>query len=420
MSMRPVSTRSFRPCPARGFTLVELVVVLGIIALLVAVLVTAVSGARNTARVAQTTATMSAMTQGMVAFREDVGYLPPLLDENRALMSPPPLDDGNIFERLQGYYSITSPAEYLLGYGAHGVDGFGWDPDDEEYSSRYGPDGLDASSNGDPNGIYSDESERYGIRNPGPDGVWTSTYAQSNKGTLEGRYDRFLKGKVKDTGPVLGPYMSLPAPGVVGSLAWSFPEDEDYEGFGEWDATSIDSTSGQPRVFFPGEEGYDKDGAQVICDAWGAPIRYYRLNYPGGSPGRTYPSTQQPFAPSLSQYIALRPWEFEPGAATDFLVPSDGELWGDYNSTLDDDGRRGDSSTSYQLQSGEFAFMSGGPDRRINNWQRLDAAGIGGNDGASFNDDWHYKWESIPGGSPQYPVPETEEVNRDNIVEVGS
>ncbi|MDG2201353.1 MAG: type II secretion system protein [Phycisphaerales bacterium] len=423
--MRHASTRLRSPRTTNGFTLVELVVVLGIIALLVSVLVIAVSGARESARVVQTTATMSAMSQGMVAFREDVGYLPPLLDESRGLMSPPPLDDGNIFERMQGYYSITSPAEYLLGYGHHGMDGFGWDSDDDDFAYQFGPDALDDSSNDDPNHIYQDESDRFGIRHPGADGVWTSTYATANKGTLMGRRERFINGKAKDDGPVLGPYMALPGKGVVGSLAWSHGDedgdgDEDgHEGVGEWDSAGIDPVSGQPRVYFPGEEGYDEHGAQVICDAWGGPIRYYRLNYPG-TPGRRYPSTQEPYSPSLSQFIALRPWEFEPGSATDYLVPSGGELWGDYNSTLDADGRRGDSSTTFELQSGEFAFMSGGPDRRINNWQRTDSPGVGGNDGTRFKDDWHFNWGSIPGSNPQYPVPETEEVNRDNIVEVGS
>lgn len=406
-----------RPQPA-GFTLVELVVVMGIIALLVSVLVIAVSGARESARVASTSTTMNSMVQGMVAFREDVGYLPPLLDESRALMEPPPLDDGNIFERMQGYYSITSPAEYLLGYDHHGMDGFGWDRDDE-YARDFGPSELNSSAI-----KLGDESDRFGIRHPGPDGVWTSTYASEGKGTLQGRYARFVANKVDDTGPVLGPYMALPARGVVGTLAWRSATDQDgdgqVDGFGQWDSTGIDSASGQPLVSFPGDEGYDERGAQVICDAWGSPIRYYRLNYPGGTPGRRYPATQQPYCPSLSQYIALRPWDFEPGSSTEFLVPSGSDLWGDYNSTMDSDGRKGDSLTSFELQAGEFAFLSAGPDRRINNWQRNDAPGLGGNDGSSFNDDWHYNWGTIPGGNPQYPVPETEEVNRDNIVEVGS
>ncbi|MEE2720118.1 MAG: type II secretion system protein [Planctomycetota bacterium] len=394
-----------RPQPA-GFTLVELVVVMGIIALLVSVLVIAVSGARESARVASTSTTMNSMVQGMVAFREDVGYLPPLLDESRSLMEPPPLDDGNIFERMQGYYSITTPAEYLLGYGGHGMDGYGWDAVCE-VGKDYGPAGSSSAS-------LSDESERWGIRNPGADGVWTSTYAREGKGTLSGRVERFAAGKVSDNGPVLGPYMALPGRGVIGRLV---------SNNGVWDGTSIDSASGEPVVLFEGDEGYDQDpsrGAHVICDAWGTPIRFYRLNYPGGNPAQRYPATKQPYCPSMSQFIALRPWDFEPGSSTEFLVPSGGDLWGDYNSTMDGDGRRGDSLTSFELQSGEFAFLSAGPDRRINNWQRNDAAGVGGNDGTNFNDDWHYNWGTIPGTSPQYPVPETEEVNRDNIVEVGS
>ena len=83
-------------------------------------------------------------------------------------------------------------------------------------------------------------------------------------------------------------------------------------------------------------------------------------------------------------------------------------------------GTKGDGTTSYQLQAGEFAFMSAGPDRRINNWMRNDFLDIGGNDGSSFDDEWHYSWGSLPGATPMYPVPATEEVNEDNIVEVGS
>jgi len=399
-----------------GFTLAELIVVMGIIAVLVTVLVVVVSGARESARVATTSVTMTSMNQAMVRFREDVGYLPPVLDESRSLMESPDLDDPNIFSRLQGWYSYTSPAEYLLGYGHHGEDGFGWEPSND-YASQYGPTA----------GSLVDESFRLGIRDPGFDGVWTSTRSKENKGTLQGRLERFESGSAKDEGNVMGPYLELPSTSLIGSLGWKVL---DPDAIGEWDTTSIDPGSGQPRVFFPGEAGYDDLAPKVICDAWGSPIRYYRLNYPTGNPGGGYPSNYQveingstrPYSPAMSQYIALRPWELEAGAATDYRVPMGASDWGDFNSTLDSEAlsSKGDSTTSYELQAGEFAFLSAGPDRRINNWMRNDFIDIGGNDGQTFTDEWHYSWGSLPGSSPTYQVPATEEVNEDNIVEVGS
>ena len=401
-----------------GFSLTELLVAMGIIVVLMSILVVAVGGARESARVVTTSSTMSSLSQGVVQFREDVGYLPPILDEDRSIMDPPDLDDPNIFNRLQGWYSITSPAEYLLGYGHHGEDGFGFSQD-SEYAKVYAPEGWrDASGNDpDPARDYPDESVRFGIRHPGFDGVWTSSIASTvtNRGTLAGRLERFAAGKAESQGQVLGPYLQLPERGVVGTLGWEGAAETVP---GSWTGT-IDPVSSQPTVYFPGDAGYDPQGPKVICDAWGSPIRYYRLNYPTGALSRTYPAMSDPYTPTLSQFIVLRPWEFEPGTMTDFLVPQDGSQYGDFNSVLDGGGTLGDSTTSYELQSGEFAFFSPGPDRQANNWQRTDFLGIGGNDGTNFNDGWHYNWGGLPPFS-EWSVPPTEEVNEDNIVEVGS
>ena len=281
--------------------------------------------------------------------------------------------------------------------------------------------------------MVADESSKLGIRHPGPDGVWSATRSKNNKGGLQGRLERFTKNKVDDSGDVLGPYLELPGSSLIGCLGWS-AGDDDGDGQsdgGSWDATSIDPGGRQPRVFFPGEDGYDDRAPKVICDAWGSPIRFYRHSYPSGNLGRKYPSNTQvevsgggtrPYVPSMSDFIALRPWELDTGAATDSYVPMGQDFWGDFNSMLNSDtlGTKGDGTTSYQLQAGEFAFMSAGPDRRINNWVRNDFLDIGGNDGSSFDDEWHYSWGSLPGATPMYPVPATEEVNEDNIVEVGS
>ena len=335
----------------------------------------------------------------------------PVLDESRSLMESPALDDPYIFNRLQGGMLYTSPAEYLLGYGHHGEDGFGWEPDND-YASQFGPTA----------GGLVDESVRLGIRDPGFDGVWTSTRSKQSKGTLRGRLERFESGRVKDEGNVMGPYLELPSTSLLGSLGWKVTEDD---GIGEWDATSIDPGSGQPRVFFQGDDGYDDRGPKVICDAWGAPIRYYRLNYPTGNPSGGYPRAigsrsrrPDPVHPRCRSSSHCGRGRLEGGAATDYRVPM-GADWGDFNSTLDSDalGSKGDSTTSYELQSGEFAFCRPGPTVASTTGCGR-SAGHRRNDGRTFTDEWHYSGAAP--GWPIYQVPATEEVNEDNIVEIGS
>ena len=131
--------------PRRGFTILELLVVLAIISILTGLLIIAVGGARESARSATTRARMAAMVQGTERFEGDTGYLPPLLDNDRtALDGIEPCfrtgSDGPAYlNRMQGWYSYTSPAEYLLGYGPatqDGADGLGLRrPDDDGFWS---------------------------------------------------------------------------------------------------------------------------------------------------------------------------------------------------------------------------------------------------------------------------------------------
>ncbi|MBT4766819.1 MAG: prepilin-type N-terminal cleavage/methylation domain-containing protein, partial [Phycisphaerae bacterium] len=119
----------------RGFTMVEIMVVMAIIVVLIGLLIVAASGARQAAMASTTGSRLTALSQATTRFETDAGYLPPLLDNDRAGI------DGlepNRKTRANGYpdylatmqrrYSYTSPAEYLLGYGTaaeDGQDGFG-------------------------------------------------------------------------------------------------------------------------------------------------------------------------------------------------------------------------------------------------------------------------------------------------------
>lgn len=72
----PASAPSALPRPPRGFTLVELLVVIAIIAILVAILLPALGGARNTARRSATDNLMLTVRTSIDAFRSAKGRLP--------------------------------------------------------------------------------------------------------------------------------------------------------------------------------------------------------------------------------------------------------------------------------------------------------------------------------------------------------
>lgn len=404
-----------------AFTMTELLVTIGIMTILLSILVVTVGGVRETARVASTRAVMTAMSQATSRFREDTGYLPPVLDNDRGLVDAVPITDTAgqggaplYLSQMQGWYSYTSPAEYLIGYGDQQQDGFG----------------------GQPNGT----SNKPGIRNPGPDGVWGATRNPDTGGLLgcsESGPGPLSTRRPESNGKVLGPYLELKDESIIGSLGV-------LEGDSSvWDSASIDPSTGAPKIFFPGDVGYDLNAPKVIVDAWGTPIRYYRRAYPTGSPAGSFGSTHKPLAgvsnasqtwqyrPTLSDFIAMRPFEIEPSQATDYIFQPGGEgtRWGDFS-----EGGvsvKGDPTTTSSLQSGEYGFLSAGPDRRIFNWHRADYLDQGGNDGATFQD-WlgHHPSRSVDtswfaDGRGGYCRSEgwfqgaaTEEVNRDNIREI--
>jgi prepilin-type N-terminal cleavage/methylation domain-containing protein len=359
-----------------GFTLIELLITISLIVVLVSILTTALGAARTAAQVAETQSRLTALTQATVRFKEDVGYYPAVLDSSRNLATLPvfPSPTSGTPEQTyryqaQDWYSITSPAEYLLGYGNRAQDGYGK---------------LPGSLPIDPDYV---EMPRLGFRHPGMDGVWRATdvYAGAGSGAL-------LDRSPSTRGMLFGPYLEVENEQMLGRIL----HDADGDPI-------IDPVTRNVKVFYPGDpelEQYSMSEQQelpmVIVDTWGTPIRYYRTLYPNPSDptkplsgiARVFPQSNYYNRPTLSDYFTLRPSEFAVGRALDGTLP-------DFRDGLAQ--ATGDTSTTFELQTGRFAFFSAGPDQQMNAHIRSDAFGLPGNDGDNA----------------------TDEANVDNIIEVG-
>lgn len=235
----------------RGITIVELLVVVGIIVVLVGLLIVGLSSAASAAQSAKTQALMSSINQAMSIFEKDHGYLPPTLDNNRGLLAPPvftgPADFNNaaFVQNLQDWGSMTTLADYLLGYGSAAQDGVN------------GP----------------------GIRSPGSDRFWGGAAAG---GLLTNRAPI-------TTGRIYGTYLELADNALLGS-------------FNPADLASTTPFNPTFRVYLPGEANYDNTNHhRTIVDYWGRPILYFEKH-----PRREV---------SLAEVIVLRPAEASSGSA---------------------------------------------------------------------------------------------------------
>ena len=374
-----------------AFTLIEMLMVIVIIVILVGVLVVATSAARTAAKRAETRSRITAMMQGMTAFKNDIGYYPPILNDSRGLANfpnyPPVGMQGSEQVSYRGttqkWYSITSPAEYLIGYGGRDEDGYG------SYRLLGGP-------------IQNrEESPSLGIRHPAMDGVWGATdrCAFPDGDCDSGAWEIEDRGyAIGGGGKTYGPYIEIENDQMLGRIKLG----PDRDGDGAADAT-LDPLTNQPVILYPGDPDYSTDNftnPMVLVDSWGSPLRYYRTVYPFKNQmpqvdevdrdiesgiSRFYPPTADFPRPTLSDFIVLRP----------FNLPSSpiNASFGDYNEAY----TGGDPSTTLELQAGNIAFFSAGADRQLNNRIRADVFGLPGNE----DDD------------------ATDEYNADNIVEVG-
>ena len=361
--------------PKRAFTLIELLITISIIVILISMLTLALAQARTAAQIADTQSRLTSLKNATIRFKDDIGYYPAVLDLRRAMAVLPDFpgpDTGN-FQTMyrfqaQEWFSITSPAEFLIGYGDQSQDGYGRLPDSQPTDSDY-PD-----------------VPRHGIRHPGLDGVWRATdeFAVTGNWTMSDRVP-------STRGKLYGPYLNLENDQMYGRIAF------------DSDVPIVDPVTNEVKVFYPGDPNYNiidpvtgLSNPMVIVDSWGSPIRYYRNMYPKPSNptatqtgiGRVYPQSNLYNKPTMSDFIVLRPFDFSPESVIDASIS-------DFMNGTDVD--NGDTSTSFDLQSGEFAYFSVGPDKRANNLIRADVLGNDGNTGDNA----------------------TDEVNADNIVEIG-
>lgn len=379
------------PRARAGFTIVELLVVLGVLIGIITTLVVGVGASMRRARVANTEYLMTSLAVGLVQFKAEVGYLPPVLgnplqldqpqyplpaDVNSArgwardAVAPPQLTAGTDdsaddvtwgtaeFARVQRWFSVTTLAEYLVGPGDRSEDGFG------VVLQANGALPADQTTPG------AREAPPVGIRNPGPDGVWgaflspregstgAGAFAARNLASsspADGNRNSRLSGGSSPAanqdprnlvGKPLGPYLELKSDTDIGA----------FVGLSGGTPVAVRAGEAVPSVF-----GGFAGAPKTILDYFGNPIQYYRRGYRNNDPR----DIDRRF--SLADVIVLRPVVFAAGEAVDSPVA-------DLSNSAPPD--RGASRAAL---GAEFALFSRGPDRRWNQGVRADADG--------FNDD---------------------------------
>ncbi|MSR28133.1 MAG: prepilin-type N-terminal cleavage/methylation domain-containing protein [Phycisphaerales bacterium] len=332
-----------------GFTVVELLVVVAVIVLLVGILVTVLSSSAKAAQATSTRALMGSISNSLVRFKTDIGYLPPVLGLApgggsmagspgylRDLLIPQVLGGPDLPQQVgpQNYCSITSLVEYLVGPGGRDQDGYG------------------AVGTPIANSLGSKEIPSVGIRAPLRDGAWgaylTPVAPTQPLGTLAQR--NLPQGASANSstisnvsGRVLGPYLELKDATIFGAVVGV-------------------SATGAPIVARPGDNNYNETAPRCVVDYWGQPIRYYRRGYANADPKLTR-GRGGAGAPGmgwdLGDVFALRPQRFAAGTETDGIADGNG-----------------DTTTSRGLQGAEFALFSMGPDRGVDFGVRIDAGGL--------------------------------------------
>lgn len=255
----------------RGFTLIEILVVITIIVLLIGIASTAFIGAQRNAQRVATETRMNSIATAIDQFESELGFIPPLILDDPSVPFTDPdwctsvssRTDAATKLREERYHSVYSLPVYLEGVGGLSPSATRTDPD--RHDGLAGP----------------------GFRDPGPDHAWGGARMRTEE-----------LHRVASSGRTYGPYLDLSqgeALRQANGAGGDFPEDSSDSG--SWDRMS------------------------VIVDGWGAPIRYYRF-----WPRRSLSSGDDSFldAPAeLVDPVALREARTDPMT---FALSQDPEL----------------------------------------------------------------------------------------------
>jgi len=108
----PIAVRALGcAAPRPGFTLVELLVVIGIIALLAGILLVALGKASDKARQTQTVATMNAFASACSVYKQEHGSYPGVIPESVLAANPVLTPNENACLALMGGYRVLTPAD---------------------------------------------------------------------------------------------------------------------------------------------------------------------------------------------------------------------------------------------------------------------------------------------------------------------
>ncbi|MCE9618980.1 MAG: type II secretion system GspH family protein [Planctomycetes bacterium] len=429
MTNHPHSTRALRAAPSRrgGFTLVELLVVIGVIAMLVGLLIVGINAAQKRAQRVNTQFLMSSISQALSRFKSDHGYYPPLLGDpstlttstlwgTAALSATPSTQVGYMRDllpspsntasagqttkvgqwssakakALQDWNSVTTLPEYLLGAGDRSADGYGI---------------CGELSSPPPTDLKAGEREqpRAGIRSPGMDGVWgaalqpiTNADVAATPGAAAS-YSGVTLGAPTRKGLFFTRNLALPSRVLIatttatgngndttkcilrsranleGKVYGPYLELKDPSILGGIKGIKANGDYDIVRAT-DGDDNFDRY-PKVILDYWGQPIRFYRrgyVNYTPNTPDAATDGTRF----DLGDFFALRPTsanesEFVPNAqAKDDVLDDENP---DLPTSIAINGK--DRSSTQRLRSAEFALLSSGPDRKLDRTRRIALTG---------------------------------------------
>jgi type II secretory pathway pseudopilin PulG len=370
------------PAGVRGFSVVELLVVIGILIAIISTLIVGLGFAARKARIANTEFLMNSVAIGLAKFKTDVGYYPPVLASTFGMPGqsggtpigtfgwardcvpphrfPGSADggpkyaswDNDDLRAAQAWCSNTSIVEYLVGPGDRSQDGYG--------VILEGGGALPAavSTPG-----YR-EQPSFGIRHPGPDGAWGAWTNPRNGQQPNGMFrSRNLAAIQAATGQ--GDAIAGNTNNVSNAQSIQFLRGKSIGPYLEL-STGIDiagmtgfDPDGVPLVARPGEDGYSDSLPKVLLDYFGKPIVYYRRPYLDNDP-----STVDRRA-SLVDVIPLRPQVIPPGE----------EAVGCQDATPNQDPQFPENRGSRAALAADFALFSFGPDMRWNPLSRVDPDG---------------------------------------------